>query len=287
MRKKKTRSVSKHSGSTTPGRPIDTLNNQSPGILWDTPTLSPIRHRWYCKVQFVLLASSTTHGNQDIYFESKAKPSQESIPFCQLDSKNILPRTHLIWLTKQKDMNLCRLPPLLWETGWRTARAAYPTHNIYRVKMEDPDEKTSVRSVNSSSQREENPTCSTKIRMRCDWRDMACLIVGKKYSANFEANRSTRMGCFICKPIALSAASLDMWTAETLSLQMLAISYHRSKLSEHCRLQLEKPVSFNIKDPLTRMVQSEKNMERASDFFLTSKQQSCNLGSLRWMVQVR
>ena len=265
---KKTRSVSKHSGSTTPGRPIDTLNNQSPGILWDTPTLS---------LQFGIgdsarfnLSSSPVQPPMETRISTlnqKPNPLQESIPFCQLDSKNILPRTHLIWLTKQKDMNLCRLPPLLWETGWRTARAAYPTHNIYRVKMEDPDEKTSVRSVNSSSQREENPTCSTKNRMRCDWRDMACLIVGKKYSANFEANRSTRTGCFICKPIALSAASLDMWTAETLSLQMLAISYHRSKLSEHCRLQLEKPVSVNIKNPLTRMVQSEKNVERASVFF--------------------
>ena len=87
---------------------------------------------------------------------------------------------------KAKGHKPLQVTPLLSETGWRTARAAYPTHNIYRVKMEDPDEKTSVRSVNSSSQREENPTCSTKNRMRCDWRDMACLIVGKKYSANFE-----------------------------------------------------------------------------------------------------
>jgi hypothetical protein len=58
---------------------------------------------------------------------------------------------------------------------------------------------------------------------------------------------------------------------------MLAISYHRSKLSEHCRLQLEKPVSVNIKNPLTRMVQCEKNMERASVFFFyqqTTKLQS-------------
>ena len=33
-------SVSKHSGSTTPGRFIDTLNNESPGVVWDEPTLS-------------------------------------------------------------------------------------------------------------------------------------------------------------------------------------------------------------------------------------------------------
>ena len=129
------RSVSKHSGSTTPGRLIDTLNNESPGILWDMPTLS---------VQFDIgdIARFSTSSspvqpfveNQDIYLESKAKPSQESILFCRLDSKNILPRTRLIWLTTQKDMNLRRLPAPSLRNGLKERKCSLPYQDLRGLK---------------------------------------------------------------------------------------------------------------------------------------------------------
>jgi hypothetical protein len=106
-----------------------------PGILWDMPTLS---------VQFDIgdIARFSTSSspvqpfveNQDIYLESKAKPSQESILFCRLDSKNILPRTRLIWLTTQKDMNLRRLPAPSLRNGLKERKCSLPYQDLRGLK---------------------------------------------------------------------------------------------------------------------------------------------------------
>ena len=119
--------------------------------------------------------------------------------------KNILPRTRLIWLTTQKDMNLRRLPRPFFEKRVEGTQVQPTLPRFTGVEMEDPEEKTSVRSIDSSSQRGENPTYSTENRyeMRLkghdlldSWQEMFC--------ESSKRIGSTRMGCFICKPITRS-----------------------------------------------------------------------------------
>ena len=178
------RSVSKHSGSTTPGRLIDTLNNESPGILWDMPTLS---------VQFDIgdIARFSTSSspvqpfveNQDIYLESKAKPSSGIHSLLSTRFKKHSSTDTFDLTDNAKGHESAQVTRPFFEKRVEGTQVQPTLPRFTGVEMEDPEEKTSVRSIDLSSQRGGNPTCSTKKRMRCDWRDTACLIAGKKCSA--------------------------------------------------------------------------------------------------------
>ena len=151
------RSVSKHSGSTTPGRLIDTLNNESPGILWDMPTLS---------VQFDI--------GDIARFSTSSSPVRISIPWIKSQT---LSGIHSLLSTRfKKHFSTDTFDLTDNAKGHESAQVTRPFFEkrvegtqvqptlprFTGVEMED-EEKTSVRSIDSSSQRGENPTCSTKI----------------------------------------------------------------------------------------------------------------------------